>query len=448
MPVKHAAPRLVPIAATAAFFKPPARSVPYYVRAFVLGIPAYLIGVHLWTWVFTVSVFLGGRADFRQLYAAAYMVRTGRATELYDYDTQKYFQDKLVSPAQVALPFVRPAYEALVLAPLSRLPYRGAYFAFLAINVATLGVMLLPWMRNLLGLYQWLPLALLLGFLPIAAALIQGQDSILLTALLAGAFVVLTDGHEFAGGGLVGLGLFKFQIVIPIALLFLLWRRWRFVLGFSACLLILASGSVWLVGAEQSRVYVRSLFSMAGAIAPNSHLLHYPVPLQTMANLHGFVFGASDGKLPLVWVQIVTLSLSVGVLAWIALHGRQIPRPDHQLLLAIPCAVLVSHYAFIHDLSLLFLPTVVLLNSFLLYEGRSGKERWIGRSAGLMLVTPLVESFSPEHFYIVTIGVVSLLVGVSAATANPAFAGQKSGWNGTATDSLEVSPKTQPAMLD
>src|SRR6266852_4898403 len=167
-----------PIRQTPASLETRAQRIPYYVRACVLGIPAYLVGVHLWTWVFTVSVFLGGRADFRQLYAAGYMVRTGHANELYDYDAQKYFQDKLVSPAQVALPFVRPAYQALVFAPLSRLTYRQAYFAFLVINVAILGVvfvLLLPWRQNLAIVYRWFPLTLFLGFLPMAAALIQGQ---------------------------------------------------------------------------------------------------------------------------------------------------------------------------------------------------------------------------------------------------------------------------------
>ena len=434
-----------PNAATQASFKTQAQDVPYYVRACVLGIPAYLIGVHLWTWVFTVSVFLGGRADFRQLYAAAYMVRTGHANELYDYDAQKYYQDRLVSPAQIALPFVRPAYEALVLAPLSRLPYRRAYLAVLAINIAMLAVifvLLLPWMRSLMALYRWLPLALLLGFLPIAAALMQGQDSILLTALLVGAFVLLTNGHEFAGGGLVGLGLFKFQLVIPIALLFLLWRRWRFVLGFSACLAILASGSVWLVGTEQARLYVRSLFSIGGAIAPSSNLLRYPVPLQMMANLHGFVFGAWGGKLSLSWIQVITVLLSIAALAWTAFRGHQIYSAAHQLLLAVPCGVLVSYYAFIHDLSVLFLPTIVLLNFFLRYEGTGGKEKWIGRSAGFMFVIPLVESFSPEHFYLAAMGGFSLLFGVSAARNSPAFVSEKSTRDETGAVFLRISPGT------
>ena len=76
---------------------------PYYVRGLSLGVPAYLIGVHLWTWVFMLPTFLGGRADFRQLYTAGFMVRSGYASQLYDYDSQHRFQNALVSSANIAL---------------------------------------------------------------------------------------------------------------------------------------------------------------------------------------------------------------------------------------------------------------------------------------------------------------------------------------------------------
>jgi hypothetical protein len=215
----------------------------------------------------------------------------------------------------------------------------------------------------------------------------------------------------------VGLGLFKFQVVIPIAVLFLLWRCWRFVLGFTAALVILASVSAWMVGSDQTGIYVRSLFSMAAAAVPASNLLRYPVPLQTMANFHGFAFGVLGGKLPQVWVQVVTFLLSGAVILWTALRGRRISNPPQLLLLALPCSVLVSYYAFIHDLSVLLLPMLVLLNFFLPYEGQEGKkkERWISRSAALMFVAPVAESFFPEHFYLVAIAVVFLLLGVSVA---------------------------------
>ena len=59
-------------------------------------------------------------------------------------------------------------------------------------------------MKNLAAIYRWLPPAMFLAFLPIAAALLQGQDSILLLTLLAAALVSLHSGREFAAGVLAG----------------------------------------------------------------------------------------------------------------------------------------------------------------------------------------------------------------------------------------------------
>jgi hypothetical protein len=80
---------------------------------------------------------LAERMDFRQLYAAGYQARTDPAN-LYDYEQQKAVQDRLVSKAAGLLPFVRPAYEALLFLPLSYLPYRAAYLGFLALNLLSL----------------------------------------------------------------------------------------------------------------------------------------------------------------------------------------------------------------------------------------------------------------------------------------------------------------------
>ena len=115
-------------------------NVVYYVRGLAMGIPAYLFGIHLWTWVIFLPGAMQGHADFRQLYAAGAMVRTGHSHQLYEYTSQKLFQDTLVSPEQIALPFIRPAYQALLFAPLSVLSYRTAYFVFLAINLVLLGI--------------------------------------------------------------------------------------------------------------------------------------------------------------------------------------------------------------------------------------------------------------------------------------------------------------------
>ncbi|MGH9538982.1 MAG: hypothetical protein ACRD3H_13735, partial [Terriglobales bacterium] len=62
----------------------------------LLGILPILIGIQLLGWVTFFPSALHGHADFRQLYAAGYMVRTGHAGELYNIGAQQQFQDALV----------------------------------------------------------------------------------------------------------------------------------------------------------------------------------------------------------------------------------------------------------------------------------------------------------------------------------------------------------------
>jgi hypothetical protein len=396
--------------------------VPYYVKGLALGVPTYLVAIHFWTWVFTLPVYLAGRADFRQFYAAGAIIRNGQARQLYNYQEQKDFQDNLVSREQVALPFVSPAYHALLFTPFSLFPFRTAYFLFLAFNVGMLGIsfiLLRPWMLNLRVIYPWLPLAILLGFLPIAAALIQGQDSIVLLALLVGTFVILTKRRNLAAGALLGLGLFKFPITTPIALLFLIWRRWRFCLGFFISALALSFVSIWLVGIAQTTLYIESLISIAGLRPATTALAQYPVALPMMADVHGFVFGITGRWLSKFWLQALTILLSGTVMGWTAWRGSRFTDAASLLLLAVSCGVLVSHHTYIHDLSVLFLPILVLLNSFLPREAQgSNTERLIGRAAAVMFVAPVDISFFPRHFYIVSLAVLLLLLGASAAATN------------------------------
>ncbi len=394
--------------------------VPHRVRLFALGMPLYLVVIHLWTWGLTLPLAIAGRADFRQFYAAGAMVRSGYSRNLYEYATQKQFQDALVSPKPTALPFVSPAYHALIFAPLSALSYPAAYLVFLACNIAALAIcfiLLRPWMQNLRVIYPWLPFVLFLGFLPVAYALIQGQDSILLTTLLAGAFVLLDRQHNFSAGILVGLALFKFSIVLPIALLFLIWRCWSFLYGFAATAITLAALSVGLTGFGQTKLYIASLVSISGLRPPVSDLARYPIVLEQMANVHGFAFGMGNGWMPKPWLQAMTLLLSLVILAWTARKGWNVTESSLLLLLAIPCSVLVAHHTYIHDLSVLLLPTIVLLNLFLPCEGRDGKTaRFINRAAALMFAIPLVESFSPNHFFFVALAVLLLLAAAARAS--------------------------------
>lgn len=379
--------------------------IPYYVRALALGLPAILLGLQLSGWLFFMPVIRDGHFDFRHLYTAGYMVRTGHAHELYDYQTEKQFEDALISPEHIALPFNHLAYEALLFVPLSLLTYKQAYFAFLALNFALLAAayqILLPYIGNLRFAWRWLGAAMFVTFLPNAAALMQGQDSLLLMGLFAGAFVTLLKKREFLGGLLLGLALFKFQVVLPVAVLFAMWRCWQFIAGFALSGAAVAALSVALVGISQISTYTHSLLAMGIGLSSKADQLRYGINPSAMPNLRGLVFGLLHDRVPGVWIQSAIVAVSGIVLLLAARGGVNKSNPD-RLLLAIVTSVLVSYHLLIHDMSVLLVPVCVVISGHLFSESGGGPGSDQLRAAALLFVAPIWMSFAPNYFFVVCV---------------------------------------------
>lgn len=385
---------------------------PYYVKGLALGVCAYLIGIHLWTWVFTASIFLGGRSDFRQLYTAGYMVRTGAAHALYDSEAQLRMQNRIVSPGEIPLPYIRPPFEALLFVPFSFMPYKAAYLSFLGFNLALLATcfrLMRSKMVHLAEIYAWLPAALFLAFLPVAAALLQGQDSILLLMLFVGGAIALENGHEMTAGLLVAAGLFKPQIALPIGLLFLLWRRWRFCLGFASSAAAASLLSIWTVGWPTATAYLKSVLAMSGVHLTTNIQFNYPLSPSVMPNLRGLFFGVMAGHFANFSIQIAILAATVIALVVTVKSGAGSRKQD-SLMLAIITSAIVSYYLLIHDLSILLLPLIILLDRFVTAEATGNKsQRRILRMAAFMFIAPICMSYAPDHFFVVCLPMLGLL---------------------------------------
>ena len=378
----------------------------------LLGILPIIFCMQFLAWLTFLPKALRGHADFRQLYVAGYMVRTGHRTQLYDYAAQAYFQNTLVSNDERALPFIRPAYQALMFVPFSLLPYRTAYLGFLLLNLLLLALaflMLQPRLRGLSRVWPGLPPALFLGFYPVALALMQGQDSILLLALLAAALVSLERNRDLTAGALAGVGLFKFQIVVPIVLLFLLWRRWRFVKGFMFSAILVGLLSFITSGWAETVVFVHSLLSVGAGLPAVPGEINFPLRINIMANLRGLIYGLASLRVPQRWLQVTTLLLSSIVVISVRARGRQQPGGD-ALVLAITAGVVVSYYLFIHDLSILLIPIVLTLDRFI---SRNGTGEPFGRAAAaisaLLFVAPMCIFVIPAHFYLVSVLICAFL---------------------------------------
>jgi len=317
------------------------------IRPFVVGGCAFLLVIQLILFIIGIPIAVGGRADFRQFYTAGYMVRSGHSAEIYDYGSTVKFQSQLVSPGDNALPFNHLAYEAVLFAPLSLVSFRIAYVVFFIVNLSLLSasiVMLRPYTPSLRAVWSKVPVAIVAGFLPVGLALLQGQDSLILLTLLVCSFTALQRDRDYAAGVFLGLTLFKFQYSLPIALLFLAWKKWRVISGFAITSILLVIVSFAITGAG---AYAKYLLSMSVGLTTPEQRFRYGINPLFMPNIRGLAFAAGGHGL------LVTAALSVLVLAWAVLAKPSFPA-------FVLTAMLVSYHGLMHDAAVLLIPLIVL----------------------------------------------------------------------------------------
>jgi hypothetical protein len=313
----------------------------FWPRELALGLLPLLIGFELLVWTAYLPSGLHGLAVFRTLYVSGYMVRTLDARDIYDSDKLRDLSDRLVPVGQTLnQPMDHPAYEALFLAPLSLVSYPTALAAFILINLGVLGLcarLLRSSFQVLSERWEFFPSLLFPAFFPVTYALTRGADSIFLLALLAAAMVRIERREDLHAGLLLGLGVFKFQIVIPIALIFLLWKHWRLVLGFAISAASAGLVSLLMVGIQGARQYVSMLLGMSVNLTSEQEAIRYSLSPLSMLNLRGLIAALFQTRLPHWWVQGLIFLTSVVVLL-IATRCRP------SLPLAIIAAALVSYH--------------------------------------------------------------------------------------------------------
>jgi hypothetical protein len=307
----------------------------------------------------------------------------------------------------MALPFIHPPYEAILFAPFSYLKFRGAYVAYLLFNVGMLAIaarLTRSWTPNLNQIYPWLSSAMMFLFLPTVVAFMQGQDSIILLLCLIASFAALERNRQGLAGVLLSLGLFKFQIVLPIALLFLGWRRWRFALGFALSGLALGVGSLAMVGIEGAKSYVQLLLSISARLSSQSEQASFGIPPLMMPNLRGLMFGLFGWAMSPAGIQTAVLALSAVCLLVTLVGSPKSSRRENGFLIAIIASAIVSYHSLIHDMSILLLPILLLLNQCIPGVGAKGSlERRVAEITSLAFISPMLLPFAPGRFYLVAL---------------------------------------------
>jgi len=318
---------------------------------FVMGsIYLLLMQVALVGMVFTTGSI--GQSDFRMFYAGGTLVRTGHGDQLYNYEKTAATESEVAGNAGASLPFNHPAYEGLLFALLSLLSYKKAFCVFFCLNIALLLMifrLLTPaaaWIRE-----SWpaLPAMVVAGFLPVAVCLFHGQDSILFLFIIVIAYTLLNNKKEFTAGLVLGLGMFRFQLVLPLVVFLCFARKWRLLAGFAVTCLGAVFLSILVAGPHSLLGYPRYLLLMSAGLRSDSQRITYGIWPTGMPNLRGLIESFCSRWLSPSAVQIVTIVASVVLMGW-AIMKRL---PFEMLVIA---AFLVSYHSQTHDAVLLLLP--------------------------------------------------------------------------------------------
>ena len=350
-----------------------------------------MLGMHLFFLWNVRTRIARGDPDFTAFYAAATLVRSGHAVDIYNPSEQFSAQTRFTDDSDLRrgpLRYIHPPFEALLFVPFTFFPYRAAFILWDLANVGMLVASAVSLRATLLpgsGIHIWDLLLGLLAFFPIFANFFQGQDAILLLLVVALAFRAMKLRADFSAGCWMALGLFRFQLVIPLVLVLALWGRRRIALGFISVTAVLVLVSAVMVGWENLMRYPGYLWLWASV--PGSGR----TPRSLLPSLLGLITGWP--RLDHIhWLVAIVLLVSAWLVIVVAGMKNRAQEPrffDFCFACAILASVLVGYNTSTYDLALLVLPLAVMLR-----EGLTG----LVRVRLLLPIVPLL--ISPFWFLI------------------------------------------------
>jgi Glycosyltransferase family 87 len=386
---------------------------------------AAMIVLHAWMFFSLRREIVNGYPDFTIFYTAGKCVNEGRGRQLYDLETQFALQRSFapeVKHRDNPLPFNHPPFEALLFVPLAGLPYVTAYLVWAVFNLALIlgfWTLLRPRLPSLQNLLPALPLLAMFAFFPLMVALLQGQDSILLLFLYGLAFSALASGRAFVAGLCLGLALFKFQLVLPFLVVLLVRRQWRAVAGFTFTAFVLLLVSAAVVGWSGVIAYPRFVLHL------NRSAAQAGIDPRDMPNLRGLVAGSLHLAGAPAMLLIITLSIALValVMRWWDVEPGQTFELGFSLCLAV--TTMTSYHLFVHDLSVLILPILLLAELLVAGQIVGLAYRLLVGSLTALFLTPVyaVLQFWLREMNLLVFGVAMFAAGTAIALTSKSGSG-------------------------
>jgi hypothetical protein len=329
-----------------------------------------LLAVCLWT-VFAVDLATPGLrdrnglfkgTDFLHFYTIGTIALNDRGELLYDMQAQAALAQKLVREA--AGSFYVPLYGpqvSLFFAPFALLPYGWALAAWLSFNIIIYSVCCYRIWKTCPGLQDrgWTVLILAAAFPGFFHLLAWGQTSGLALACFSLAYVALRLDRRFLAGLAIGSLIFKPQLGLAAAVVFVLAREWKIIAGaILAALVQLFAG--WLhYGTQIMQDYWRALIHVREVLP-----LLEPRPYQMHSLLAFWALLLPWSLAFLLYAASATVILALTLRCWKS--KAPLPLRYSALLLA---TVLVAPHLTVYDLVILA-PAFLLLSDWAVGHSR------------------------------------------------------------------------------
>ncbi len=229
-----------------------------------------LLAVCLWT-VYAVDMSAPGLldrsglvkgTDFLHFYTLGSLELRGRGDLLYDMRAQAELAREFVAqaPDSVYVPLYGPQVS-LLFAPFARLPYGWALMVWLGVNGVIYAFCCHTVWKSCPSLraYRWTVLILAIAFPGFFHLLAWGQTSGLALLCFTLAFLALRSDRTLLAGLAIGSLIFKPQLGLAAAVVFLFARQWKLVAG-AVMAASLEIAAAWMhYGTEVMRTYLHAL---------------------------------------------------------------------------------------------------------------------------------------------------------------------------------------------
>lgn len=291
------------------------------------------------------------RSDFLPTYAAA-LLAIHQPGDLYHLWVLHGLEAHLAQPSRLVagvLPYFYPPFFALLISPLTLVPFGLAFWVWAILNGGSL-LAVLRWAVRRLPLSPLARTLVAVGTLasvPAFGAIVQGQVSALLALSASGGVTALGRRRDLLGGILLAGLTVKLTYAAPILLVLLVARRWRAGAGLVGGWLLLAAASSVVLGPGSEFGYAHVLLSAA-----QWHSHHVGFSPSVNESLDGF-WGL---LLPVSVARIAWVFCSLAVIGYLTVLARRHGADQRVLGLAVVAALLISPHVLIHDFLLLLIP--------------------------------------------------------------------------------------------